>query len=122
MKNINIVVISGNLTRDAEVRSSSSTEVVRFTVAVNGRQRNSGGEWEDRPNYIDCTAFGERFSNLAPNLTKGTKVTVKGELRWNQWEADGKKHSKVEVVPEQVEYMSRKEPKQESLYDEDVPF
>lgn len=122
MKNINIVVISGNLTRDAEVRSSSSTEVVKFTVAVNGRQRNPNGEWEDRPNYIDCTAFGDRFSNLAPNLTKGTKVAVKGELRWYQWEADGKKHSKVEVVPEQIEYMSRKEPKQESLYDEDVPF
>ena len=69
MKNINIVVISGNLTRDAEVRSSSSTEVVKFTVAVNGRQRNPNGEWEDRPNYIDCTAFGDRFCNLAPNLT-----------------------------------------------------
>ena len=47
---------------------------------------------------------------------------MKGEVRWYQWEADGKKHSKVEVVPEQIEYMSRKEPRQESLYDEDVPF
>lgn len=123
MKNINVVSISGNLTRDAEVRSTSKIPVVSFTVAVNSREMKQDGGWEDRPNYIDCVIFGEYWETQANSLRKGTKVAVKGELRWRQWEQDGKKRSKVEVKADQIEYMSRKEePKQESLYDEDVPF
>lgn len=123
---INKVIFCGNLTRDAEVRETQSgMDVVRFSVAVNDRQKNQRtGEWEDRANYIDCVAFGERWTKLSNYLTKGTKVTVEGKLRWSKWEQDGQKRSKLEIVPDNVEFMAKKEdkPSQGSLYDEDIPF
>ena len=126
---INRATISGNLTRDAELRSTASgTPVLSFTVAVNDRRKsNQTGEWEDVPNFIDCTMFGTRAQSLSQYLTKGTKVAVEGKLRWSQWERDGQKRSKVEVMAETVELMQRREaaaaPADASpVYDDEIPF
>lgn len=106
---INRVVISGNLTRDAELRSTQSGyTVLGFGVAVNDRRRNQQtGEWEDYPNFIDCTLFGQRGQALEAYLKKGTKVTIEGKLRQSQWERDGQKRSKIEVIVDEIELMSR---------------
>ena len=71
---INRVIISGNLTRDPELRSTAGgTSVLGFGVAVNDRRKNQQtGEWEDYPNFVDCTMFGTRGEKLQPYLTKGT--------------------------------------------------
>ena len=84
---INRVVISGNLTRDAELRQTQSgSSILAFGVAVNDRRKNSQtGEWEDYPNYIDCTMFGPRAEKLAQYLTKGLKVAIEGKLRYSSW-------------------------------------
>ena len=105
---INRVVISGNLTRDAELRSTASgMSVLGFGVAVNDRRRNSqSGEWEDYANFIDCTMFGSRAEKLAQYLTRGVKVAIEGKLRWSQWERDGQKRSKIEVIVDDLEFMS----------------
>ena len=104
---INRVVISGNLTRDPELRSTSGgTIVLGFGVAVNDRRRNANGEWEDYPNYVDCTMFGARAQGIAPYLSKGTKVCIEGKLRWSQWERDGQKRSKLEVIVDEIEFMA----------------
>lgn len=105
---INRVIISGNLTRDAELRSTSSgMSVMSFGVAVNDRRKDpQTGEWGDVPNFIDCTMFGSRGERLAQYLTKGTKVCIEGKLRWNQWERDGQKRNKIEVIVEELEFMS----------------
>ena len=74
---INRVVISGNLTRDGEIRATAGgTTVLTFGVAVNDRRRNASGEWEDVPNFVDCVMFGTRADALARFLTKGTKVAL----------------------------------------------
>ena len=88
---INRVIISGNLTRDPELRSTAAgMPVLGFGVAVNDRRKNQQtGEWEDYPNFIDCTMFGARAESLSRFLSKGTKVSVEGKLRWSQWERDG---------------------------------
>lgn len=108
---LNHVAISGNLTRDAELRSTQGgSSVLTFSVAVNDRRRNSQtGEWEDYPNYIDCTVFGNRAEALSRYLTRGMKVAVEGKLRWSQWEREGQKRSKVEVVVDEVELMSQRQ-------------
>ena len=97
---INRVIISGNLTRDPELRQTQSgMAVLSFGVAVNDRRKNpSTGEWEDYPNFVDCTMFGARANSLAQYLSKGTKVSIEGKLRWSQWERDGQKRSKLEVI------------------------
>ncbi len=105
---INRVNISGNLTRDPEIRATQAgTSILTFGVAVNDRRRNpQTGEWEDFPNYIDCVVFGARAEPLSRFLTKGTRVAIEGKLRWSQWERDGQKRSKIEVIVDEVEFLS----------------
>lgn len=106
---INRVNISGNLTRDPELRSTSGgTQILNFGVAVNDRRRNpQSGEWEDYPNFIDCVIFGARAEALSRFLTKGSKVAIEGKLRYSSWEAkDGSRRSKIEVVVDEVEFLS----------------
>lgn len=105
---INRVNISGNLTRDPELRTTQGgSQVLGFGVAVNDRRRNpQTGEWEDYPNYVDCTVFGARAEPLSRFLSKGSKVAIEGKLRWSQWEKDGQKRSKIEVIVDEVEFMS----------------
>ena len=125
---INIVSISGNLTRDAELRETSGgMSVLRFSIAVNER-RKVGDDWEDYANFIDCTMFGKRAQSIAEFLTKGTKVAAQGKLHWSQWEANGERRSKVEVIVDEIEFTRPKQPKPQVEHvdayymDEDVPF
>ncbi|MBR2790478.1 MAG: single-stranded DNA-binding protein [Eggerthellaceae bacterium] len=112
---INKVMITGNLTRDPETRSTASgTSILSFSVAVNDRRKDPAtGEWGDYANYIDCTYFAgssaNRIEYLQRNLAKGTLVAVEGKLRWSQWEArDGSgKRSKIEVIVDDLVIMSR---------------
>ena len=108
---INSVSISGNITRDAELRQTASgMAVLGFSVAVNDRRKNAQtDQWEDYPNFIDCSMFGTRAERIAQYLVKGTKVAVLGKLRWSQWERDGQKRSKVEVIVDEIEFMSRQQ-------------
>ena len=136
---INRVNISGNLTREPEVRTTAAgSTIMHFGVAVNDRSKNARtGEWEDRPNFIDCTMFGARAESVSRFLHKGAKVAIEGKLRWSQWDdrKTGEKRSKVEVIVDEIEFMSSRnegaqtaarqhsEPAQEaSIYDEDIPF
>lgn len=133
---INKAIISGNIGRDPELRQTSSgTSILNFSVAVNDRVKNQRtGEWEDRPNWIGCVLFGKRAESLGKHLAKGTKVAIEGKLRWSQWEHDGQKRSKIEVVVDEIELMSQKQGNQQqsapvaapyvdgSIYDEDIPF
>lgn len=91
---INRVNISGNLTRDPELRvTASGTQVLSFGVAVNDRRRNpQTGEWEDYPNFVDCTMFGTRAEAVRRYLSKGSKVAIEGKLRYSSWEKDGERH------------------------------
>ena len=108
---INRVVVSGNLTRDPELRATpGGTQVLGFGVAVNDRRRNQQtGEWEDYPNFIDCTMFGNRAEALSRILRKGMKVAIEGKLRYSSWEDrnGGGRRSKVEIIPDEVVLMSK---------------
>lgn len=109
---INRVILTGNLTRDPELKSTQGgTQVLSMGVAVNDRRKNQQtGEWEDVPNFVDVVMFGTRAGALARYLTKGTKVAVEGRLRYRSWQAqDGSKRSKLEVVADELEFMSRRD-------------
>ena len=106
---INRVLISGNLTRDPELRATAGgTQVLSFGVAVNDRRRNpQTNEWEDYPNFVDCTMFGNRAEAVARYLSKGSKVAIEGKLRYSSWERDGQRRSKLEVIVDEIEFLSR---------------
>ena len=106
---INRVMISGNLTRDPEMRSTAGgTSVLKMGVAVNDRRKNpQSGEWEDYANFVDATMFGSRAEALSKYLSKGQKVAIEGKLRWSSWEnQQGEKRSKLEVIVDEIEFMT----------------
>ena len=109
---INRVVISGNLTRDPELRATGSgMNVLKMGVAVNDRRKNQQtGEWEDYANFVDVTMFGARAEAVSRFLSKGSKVAIEGKLRWSQWESQqGDKRSKLEVVADEIEFLSSRD-------------
>ncbi len=119
---INNSTISGNLTRDAELRTTTGgTLVCSFTVAVNERRKNANGEWEDYPNFIDCILFGKLGEVLAPSLTKGTKVSAEGHLHQSRWEKDGAHRSRLELIVDEIELMSRTATQQGSQVPQNAP-
>lgn len=106
---INRTTLSGNLTRDAELRQfEGSGPILSFGMAWNERRRKADSdEWEEVPQFIDCAIFGNRAEALAPYLTKGTKVALDGRLHYGQWEAeDGTRRSKHELIVGEVEFLS----------------
>ncbi|MBE0477473.1 MAG: single-stranded DNA-binding protein [Coriobacteriia bacterium] len=109
---INRVVVSGNLTRDPELRQTAGgTSVLSLRMAVNDRRKNaSTGQWEDAPNYVDVTIFGQRAEALSRFMRKGAKVGIEGKLRWSEWESPaGEKRSKLEIIADEVELFSGRE-------------
>ena len=106
---INKVMITGNLTRDAELRTTQGgMAILSLGVAVNDRRRNQNGEWEDYANFVDCTMFGRRAEAVAQYLTKGTKVAIEGRLHYSSWEDrnGGGRRSKLDVTIDEIEFMS----------------
>jgi single-strand DNA-binding protein len=105
--NVNVVVVTGNLTRDPELRSTpSGTSVCKLRVAVNSRRKDQSGNWVDKPNYFDVTVWGAQGENCANYLSKGRPVAVEGRLDWREWEAqDGSKRQAVEIIANSVQFL-----------------
>ena len=123
---INRVLISGNLTRSPELRQTAGgMSILKLGVAVNDRRKNSSGEWEDVPNFLDCVMFGTRAERLATMLDKGQKVAIEGKLRYSSWKNEaGENRSKVEVVVDDLEFMSRAQKPEyaDAMPQADIPF
>ena len=109
--NVNRVVVTGNLTRDPELRNlQSGTSVCKLRVAVNTRRKSAGGEWEDKPNYFDVTVWGAQGENCATYLQKGRPVAIDGRLEWREWEGqDGNKRQSVEIVADTVQFLGSRD-------------
>ncbi|MGB7587400.1 MAG: single-stranded DNA-binding protein [Solirubrobacterales bacterium] len=111
--NINVVVITGNLTRDPELRSTpSGTSICKLRVAVNSRRKDgSTGEWIDKPNYFDVTVWGAQGENCANYLSKGRPVAVEGRLDWHEWEdkESGAKRQAVEIIANSVQFLGSRD-------------
>jgi single-strand DNA-binding protein len=111
--NINVVVITGNLTRDPELRSTGGgTSVCELRVAVNTRRKDGQtGEWVDKPNYFDVTVWGAQGENCANYLSKGRPVAIEGRLDWREWEAKdgGGKRQAVRIIANSVQFLGSRD-------------
>ena len=141
---LNIVAISGNLGADPDLRNSASgIAILSLRIAVNECRKDQSGEWTDYTNWIDAVMFGTRAEAVSRYLQKGSKVAIEGKLRYSSWEKDGQKRSKLEVIVDEIEFMSRGQqqdaapqggygggyqqaPRTQApavdAYDEDIPF
>jgi single-strand DNA-binding protein len=105
--NINRVVLTGNLTRDPELRSTGGgLSVCKLGIAVNTRRKNGAtGAWEEKPNYFRVTVFGAQGENCAQYLKKGRPVAIDGRLEWSQWETDGQKRESIDIIADSVQFL-----------------
>lgn len=110
--NINRVIVTGNLTRDPELKSiggeDSKVELCEMRIAVNSR-RKRGEEWVDRPSFFDVAVWGARGRICHDWLHKGRAVAIDGRLEWREWEGkDGKHHEAITIVADGVQFIGPK--------------
>jgi len=106
-KGFNKVILMGNLTRDPELKTTTSgRSVCGFSLAVNRTWRNSEGEQQEDVSYFDCTAWGKAGEIISQYMQKGRAILVSGRLNQRSWEQDGNKRSKVDVVVEDFNFIS----------------
>ncbi|MGI8427891.1 MAG: single-stranded DNA-binding protein [Solirubrobacteraceae bacterium] len=105
--NINRVVLTGNLTRDPELRSTGSgLSVCKLGVACNTRKKNGAtGAWEEKPNFFRVTVFGAQGENCAQYLKKGRPVAIDGRLEWSEYEVEGQKRQSVDIIADSVQFL-----------------
>ncbi|HZN90651.1 MAG TPA: single-stranded DNA-binding protein [Thermoleophilaceae bacterium] len=110
--NLNRVCITGNLTRDPELRSTNSgTSVCSLRVAVNTRRKDpQTGEWGEKPNYFDVTVWGAQADNCAQYLSKGRPVAVDGRLEWREFtDREGNKRQAVDIIADSVQFLGSRD-------------
>ena len=113
--NINTVALTGNLTRDPELKQFGETTVCKLRLAVNERTKENG-EWTSKPMYFDVDAFGRTADACAQYLLKGSHIAITGRLKWREWESDAGKRQAVSIVASEVEFPSKKEAEQGGTY------
>jgi single-strand DNA-binding protein len=101
---INTVTVSGNLTREPELRNLPSGQAVcSLRIAHNERYKDASGAWADRAAYFDVTVWSGLGEWMGRNLSKGQKVVVSGRLRWREWDTpDGNKRQAVDITADSV--------------------
>lgn len=140
MSDINNVSLTGRLTRDPDLRvTAGGTQLLSFSLAFNTSVRNrQTGEWDERGNFIDCTMFGNRAEALSHYLAKGQKVAISGKLRYATWDKDGQRHSKLDLIVDEIDFMAPRQGGSQSAqttpapqvpvppiaddFDDDIPF
>jgi single-strand DNA-binding protein len=105
MASFNRVILVGNLTRDIELRyTPSGTAVTDMAMAVNERVKRNE-QWTDEVNYFDVTLWGRTAEVASEYLSKGSPVLIEGRLKYETWEQDGQKRSKIKIVGERMQML-----------------
>jgi single-strand DNA-binding protein len=110
--NINRVVLTGNLTRDPELRSTGSgMSVCSLRVACNTRRKDqTTGDWVDKPNYFDVTVWGAQGENCARFLAKGRPVAIDGRLEWREWQdQNGNNRQAIDIIADAVQFLGSRD-------------
>jgi single-strand DNA-binding protein len=109
MQNLNSVVITGNLTRDPDLRSTGGgTKVCNLRVAVNSRRKNGNDKYVDKPNYFNITVWGRQGESCAEYLAKGRPIAVEGRLDHRERGEGDERREYVSIVAETVQFLGGK--------------
>jgi single-strand DNA-binding protein len=106
-RNINRVIVVGNLTRDPELRHTpSGMAVCSLRIAVNTTRKDESGQWVDKPNYFDVTVWGQQGENCAQYLSKGRPVAIDGRLEWREWQdQNGNNRQAIDIIADAVQFL-----------------
>jgi single-strand DNA-binding protein len=104
MASLNKVFLIGNLTRDPEVRyTPSGAAVGDLGLAISRKFKAQDGSMKDEVCFVNVTVWGRQAETCAEFLKKGRPVMIEGRLKYDEWEKDGKKASKLTVTAERVQ-------------------
>ena len=121
MASYNRIILVGNLTKDPDVKiTEAGLTICGFDIAV-----NDGYKKESKPLFMRVSIFGKQAENCAKFLTKGRSVLVEGRLQISEWEKDGEKKSRPEVIAQTVAFLgSNKNANSsgEEVSDNEIPF
>jgi single-strand DNA-binding protein len=108
MANLNKVMLMGRLTRDPQLSYlPSQTAVVEFGLATTRTFRKQDGSQGEETCFVDCQMFGKRAEIINQYLKKGDPIFVEGRLKFDSWEKDGQKRSKLRVFVENFEFLGK---------------
>ena len=106
MSNYNLVILMGNLTRNPRLSyTPGQTAVIEFGLAVNRTWKKDDGSKGEEVLFVECQVYGKRAEVIAKHFEKGSPIFVQGRLKLEQWEKDGKKHSRMRVIVERFEFI-----------------
>jgi len=129
MKDLNMCIFVGRLTRDAELKATGGgLTIVSFSLAVNGSEKQ-GEKWEDRPSFFDCAYFGKAAEAVHPYLKKGQQVAITASAIQDRWEKDGEKHQRVKFIVQGLHLLGGKKdqpgnpvPEHPEAFEDDILF
>ena len=99
-KSINQVILMGRLTRDPELRTTTTGKsVVNFNLAVDKGGQDAGAD------FFEIVAWEKLAELIQQYLSKGRRCLVQGRLSQRQWEQDGQKRSRIEVMANDVTFL-----------------
>lgn len=134
IEDTNVCVLVARLTSDPELRAlASGTSLCSLRVAYNTSQKDAGGQWEDKGNFINVTIWGSHGETCAKYLTKGSKVAINGRLGWREWDSEHGKRSETSITANRVQFLDSKQegqgvsaqpgnPANAPVDNEDIPF
>lgn len=108
MRGFSKVILAGNMTRDPEMRATTTgSQACNFTIAVNRVYKGSDGNMQEQVSYIDCVAWGKPGETIAQYTRKGSSIIVSGRLDQRSWEDknSGQRRSRIEVVVEDFSFI-----------------
>ena len=108
MANLNRVFLIGNLTRDPEIRYIPSGKAVAdLNMAINRKYRTASGEVKEETCYVGVVVWERQAETAGEYLKKGSAIFVEGSLRYEQWETNGEKKSRLRVNADRIQFLDR---------------
>lgn len=105
-RSVNNVILMGNLTRDPELRQTpTGRSVTNFSLALNSAYRDQNDQWQEKTDFVDVVCWAQLAERVAQYMSKGRRCLVQGRLQSRNWEQDGQKRSKVEVLANDVTFL-----------------
>lgn len=106
MASFNKVILMGNLTRDPEMRVTPNGHTIcKLGLAVSRTYSTREGERREETTFVDIDAFGKQAEVIAKYMRKGRPIMLEGRLKFDQWESDGQKRSKLGVILENFQFV-----------------
>lgn len=101
---MNLVILHGRLTKEAELKTASNTQFCKFSIAV---QRDFKREGQPEADFFNCTAFGKMSETISKYVHKGDGIVVRGRLQNDTWDKNGEKRILTNIIVDGFDFAEK---------------